>query len=232
MKAFGNVEQAEMLILEQILIQSCIFNLPQIFNTMALEYSQLNSVYKRHDASQNLHRIKRIKTEEKAQHKKENPDDLIALLMAATQNNLTKMHHGVGQNQSHNEIRNYHVEEKPMYRLVRAFQWGNEGEKSLMLANVNSMITNFPQSLKQIDVTNSMIQIIAELSKEDPKNLKYLEFFNKEPLKTTYHFNKLLVEHKIALDRYELNSCRTIEDKLLLYNDRNNSQLDYCQIWE
>jgi hypothetical protein len=166
-KAFGKVEQAEMLILEQILVLSCDYKLPQVFNTMALEYSQLNSVYKRHDDSHNFHRINRIKTEEKAQHKKENPDDLIALLMAVSQNNLIKMHHGVGQNQIQNEIRNYQVEEKPMYRVIRAFQWGNEGEKSLMLANVNSLVTNFPQSLNQLDVTNSMIQIITELSKED-----------------------------------------------------------------
>lgn len=40
-KAFGNVEQAQMLIVEQILINCCIYNLPHVYNNMALEYSQL-----------------------------------------------------------------------------------------------------------------------------------------------------------------------------------------------
>jgi len=57
-KAFGNIEQAQMLILEQILIQCCDSNLPQIFNNMALEYSQLLMNFSPMNGSQNLKRIK------------------------------------------------------------------------------------------------------------------------------------------------------------------------------
>ena len=220
-KAFGNVEQAEMLILEQILIQSCIYNLPQVFNSMALEYSQLTSVYKRHDTDKNLHRIKRVKTQEKAQQNKDNPDDLMSLLMAATQNNLIKMHQGNSQNQLHTEIRNYHIEAKPMYRIIRAFQWGNEGERALMLTNVNSLAMNFPESLKHIDVANSMHQILMELGLKDPGHDK-----------TNYQFTKLIGDHRNALSRYQISRCRLLEDQMLLYNKKTNSQQEYCTIWE
>jgi hypothetical protein len=140
-KAFGNVEQAEMLILEQILIQCCVYNLPQTFNDMALEYSQMSMNYARYDESNNLNRIKRVKTDEKGHPK--DPNDVISLLMHATQNNLIKMHQGSSQNEMHSEIRNYHVEFKPMYRCIRSFQWGNEGETGLMLANINSLVKNY-----------------------------------------------------------------------------------------
>jgi hypothetical protein len=231
-KAFGNVEQAEMLILEQILIQCCIHNLPQLFNSMALEYSQLCTVYKRHDASQKLHRIKRVKTEEKPQNNKDDPEDLISVLMAATQNNLIKIHQGVPHKESHAEIRNYHVETKPMYRMVRTFQWGNEGEKSLMLANYNSLVTNYPEALKHIDITNSTYQVIAKLAKEDLAASKYLDMVASEPTKNDFYFVKLVNQHCEALNKYEMDYCRTLEDMMLLYNEKTNNQLEYSTIWE
>lgn len=172
-KAFGNVEQAQELLLEQILIQSCTHNLPQIFNSMAMEYSQLCSVYKRPDNLRS-HRIKRVRTEEKPQHKKDDSDDLISLLMFATQNNLIKMHQGTVSREM-NTVQNYQVEVKPMFRIVRAFQWANEGEQNLMLTNVNSLVKNFPEALRHIDVTNSMYQVIQKLSKRDSNLKKQLD---------------------------------------------------------
>ena len=173
-KAFGNVEDAERLILEQILIQWWIYNLPQIFNSMALEYAQMSTLYKRHDFSRGLQRIKRIKTEEKAQTNKDTSDDIISLIMSTTQNNLMKIHQGVNK-EVHSEIKNYNVETKPIFRIIRAFQWANEGENALMLSNVNSLVCNFSDSLKSIDITNSLYQIILKSKIKDDSKKKHIK---------------------------------------------------------
>lgn len=105
-----------------------------------------------------------MRTEEKAE-KNNNPEDIVALLMHATQNNLIKMY----QMSEQKEIRNYHIEFKPMYRCVRSFQWGNEGEKALMLTNINSLVANFPDAIKNINITNSLYQVIYKLAKDYPE---------------------------------------------------------------
>lgn len=138
-------------------------NLPNIFNSMVLEYARLTLTYQRHNVSQQMQRIKRVKTQERLQDKKDDPDDVIGNLMAATQNNLIKMHQTHTNKDMTFEIKNFHVENKPMYRITRAFQWAHENEESLMLANLNSLIANFPESLKHIDLANSMCQFLVKL---------------------------------------------------------------------
>ena len=231
-KAFGNVEQAEMLILEQILIQWWIYNLPQVFNSMALEYAQMSTVYKRHNFSRGLQRIKRVKTEEKMQNSKDTSDDIISLIMSATQNNLMKLHQGNIQKEVHSEIKNYHVETKPMFRIIRSFQWVNEGEDALMLSNVNSLVSNFPEALKNIDITNSLYQIISKLKIKDDYKKKYIDMISGQTSKNDYYFIKLVLEHTIALKKYQLDSWRALEEMMLLYNDKTNSQFEYWTIWE
>jgi len=199
---------------------------------MVLEYAQLNLTYQRHNPSQILQRIKRIKTEEKAQDKKDDPDDLIGIIMAATQNNLIKMHHPHTQKETSLEIKNYHTESKPMFRITRAFQWGHEGEKALMLANINSLVCNFPESLKHIDVTNSMYQFISKLAKNEPNNSTLLDKVSSQPIKTDYHFSKLINDHIKALNKYQMDQCRTLEDMIKLHSDKACSQLEYCTLWE
>ena len=55
---------------------------------------------------------------------------------------------------------------------MRSFQWGNEGEKSLMLANINSLVKNFPEGIKKIDITNSMYQVFYKCAKDFPELCK------------------------------------------------------------
>ena len=194
---------------------------------MVLEYARLNLIYQRHEANTQLQRIKRIKTQDRNQDKKNDPDDLIGNIMAAMQNNLIKMHHTSGQKDTTLEIKNFYTENKPIYRLTRAFQWGHESENALMLANLNSLVTNFPESLRHIDITNSMYQFISRL-----KDTSLLNKVCPQPDKTDYHITKLILDHEDALKRYKMDQCRSLEDIMLLYNDKTNSQLEYAQIWE
>ena len=79
---------------------------------MAIEYSQLLMNFQPLDGSQNLNRIKNVKTEEKKQSTGNHKEDIVSLLMHATQNNLMKMY----QLSRSRDVRNYHIEYKPMYR--------------------------------------------------------------------------------------------------------------------
>jgi len=122
-----------------------------------------------------------------------------------------------------------------------------------MLANINSLVSNYPECIKNIEILDSLYQVILKLSKTHPEGLPedfhskqieeskslrntctgYLEALAPcQKTKSNYNFTKLCLEHAEALKRYQFDHCKTLEDLMLSCNNKSNSQMDYSIIWE
>ena len=97
-----------------------------IFNMMVLEYARLNLTYQPHNVTKKFKGLKIITEEREKEKKHDEKEEVLGDLMAATQNNLIKMHNTQTHKETNLEIKNYYMESKPMFRMTRAFQWGHD----------------------------------------------------------------------------------------------------------
>ena len=59
-----------------------------------------------------------------------------------------------------------------------------------------------------------------------------IELISNQPSKNDYYFIKLVLDHTIALKKYQFDYWRSLEEMMILYNDKSNSQFEYWTIWE
>ena len=150
MKTFGNRKQ-EVVLLEHILAQCRLYNLPYLYTTISLQYLQIDK-----EISQSYDSQKQKKKGNKSEN------EMLQIL-----GKINELHNFESLKTVNIEMKNYHYYLKPLLHIVRAMQFLNLGQKVMAQFLLSTLLTHFKDSLPRLEILNALFEIVEYISHDD-----------------------------------------------------------------